>query len=451
MADSPADWLPALAARFDSQSTDVERFRSYARGNAPLPEMGPNLRASWVAFQKKARTDFGGLAIGSLADRLIPNGIQVGGASDDPRALQAQRIWRDNRCDVQVSAAIRDYLETSWGYLVSGVDSDGLAVVTRESPDHFIALTDPLRPWRATAALKVWRVHEYDVDFARVWIEGMAQTFVRPARVDGRLVAGASAGQWREYGPVEEYVGFPPVSVLDRDAPFLAPHLDIIDRINLTKLQRLVTTAMQAFRQRAVKGDLEDRDEAGNEIDWGKVFEPAPGALWEIPDGIDIWESQQTDIRPMLEAEKSDAREFAAVTRTPISVLVPEGANQSAEGAAQAKEGQIMQARQEIARISPAIEAVFVHGLRAEGADLSNATVEILWSNPAHVSLSEQYAAAAQAKAAGLPLRHILRDILSMSPQQISRVEQDAAAEQLNAALLIGSAMNGAPNAPVTG
>lgn len=34
----------------------------YVDGNAPLPEMGPKTKATWLAFQKKARTNYGGIA-----------------------------------------------------------------------------------------------------------------------------------------------------------------------------------------------------------------------------------------------------------------------------------------------------------------------------------------------------------------------------------------------------
>lgn len=446
MYTTPDEWLPVLTGRLDSRYPSVVQLRNYATGNAPLPEMGANLRASWLAFQRKARTDFGGLAVGSLADRLIPNGLRVGTTVDSPAAIEAQRIWRDNRLDVAVGEAITDYLATGWGYLVVGLDEDGAAVLTREMPEQFIAATDPARPWRSRAALKVWRDKDAGLDYARVWVTGSAQMYARRSRDDkNTLVVGAGGSLWTRIGDPDLYDGAPPVAILDRAEAFLSPHLDVIDRINLGKLQRLVISAMQAFKQRAMKGTLPDKDDDGNDIDWAKAFEPAPGALWELPDGIDVWESEQTDIRPLLDGEKADAREFAAVTRTPVSVLLPEGQNQSAEGAASAKEGQILNARKEIARLSPAIASAMTMALLAENVDLGADTVEVLWANPAHVSLSEQFAAAVQAKGAGIPLRQVMRDILSMSPQQIAEAEQDIAAEQLSAALLAQSVMgNGA-------
>lgn len=242
---------------------------------------------------------------------------------------------------------------------------------------------------------------------------------------------------WQPDGEPVSYADALPVIVLERPdgLGFIEPHLDVIDGINHGKLQRLVVTAMQAFKQRGLKGDLPEKDADGNDIDWARIFEPAPGALWDLPEGIDVWESEQTDIRPLLEGEKADRRDFAAVTMTPLSVFIPEGANQSAEGAASAKEGHISLAQDEIDDIAPAASMAMVLALKAEGYDLDATTVEVNFAPPALVSLSEQYAAAVQAKGTGMAAKTIMREILGWSPEQIRQAESELATEALTAAL----------------
>lgn len=441
---TPEEWLPILAKRLDDRHKELTKHRDYARGRADLPEMGRNLKASWEAFQKKARTDYGGIAVRSLRNRIRPNGIRIGTTDNHPALEVARLIERDNRMTTQIIDAVRDYLETGIGYLTVRIASDGGVLVRRERPELFYAVADPEKSWKARVTLKVWRDEPTRHDFARVTMKGLHQTFTRPsANESGTYLGKAVGGEWAPVADPEPFDGDASTAILDRedDGAFLAPHVDVIDRINLGKLQRLVTTAMQAFRQRAVKAEkgtdgLPAEDENGNAIDWAKAFEPAPGALWELPEGIDIWESQHTDITPMLNAEKQDARDFAAATGTPISVLIPEGENQSAEGAANAKEQQIAQARDDIDRIRPAIELALVYALRAAGADLGDATVEVLFAPPEHVSLTERYAAAVQAKGVGLAARTIKRDILGMTPDQIAQDEADAGADMLATALL---------------
>lgn len=440
MATTPAEWLPILAKRLDGRQSRIAKNRSYANGNAPMPEMGKNTKTTWVAFQKKARTNVGGLTCESLGGRMVPNGVRVGTEAASPAVLAARRVWRDNRLDVVFADAISNMLSTSVGYLVTGV-RDGQPIITSEKPEQVITAPDPTQPWRARAALKAWRDPDTGSDYALVWIPGERQLFSRKSTNDNGTPWGTVAGEWDPEGEPETYTGGVPVYVLEnKDAVAeFEPHIDVIDRINLGKLQRLVTTAMQAFKQRAMKGGLPDKDEDDNDINWAKVFEPAPGALWDLPEGIDVWESAETDIRPLLEGEKQDARDFAGVTRTPISVFIPSGENQSAEGAANAKEGEIQKAKDRIARVTAPMEGSLLEALRVLGVD-EGETVEVLWLPPEHVSFSEKTLAAKQAKDAGMSARWIKQNIMGMSPDEIDQDESNAAADALLTSTLIGAA-----------
>lgn len=439
MATTPAEWLPILAKRLDARQSRIAKNRSYANGNAPLPEMGKNTKATWVAFQKKARTNVGGLTCESLGGRMVPNGVRVGTSTTSPAVIAARRVWRDNRLDVVFADAISNMLTTSVGYLITGI-RDGQPIITSEKPEQVITAPDPAQPWRARAALKAWRDPDTGLDYALVWLPGQRQLFSRKSTNDNGTPQPLVDGGWDDGDPIETFTGGVPVYVLENKdgvAEF-EPHIDVIDRLNLGKLQRLVTTAMQAFKQRAMKGGLPTEDEDGNSIEWAKLLEPAPGALWDLPEGIDVWESEQTDIRPLLEGEKADARDFAGVTRTPISVFIPSGENQSAEGAANAKEGEIQKAKDRIARSTAPMEGSILAALRALGLD-DGETVEILWLPPEHVSFTEKTLAAKQAKDAGMSARWIKQNIMGMSPDEIAQDESDAATDALLTATLIGA------------
>lgn len=422
---TPADWLPVLADRLDKRAERVSRLRSYVNGAAPLPEMGKNTRAAWVTFQQKSRTNFGGIACSSHADRIRAQGVRVGSDDQSPLSLAARRIWRDNRLAVQISDAVWDMESASVGYLVVGVD-EGRALVTSERPELFYAEPDPVRPWRSRAAIKVWRDDVEKFDHATVWAGGVKAWFTRPSYVGFAPLRVASGGEWE---PVrsESFDGTLPVYILDRrdGLGLIEPHLDVINRINLGKLQRLTTAAIQAFKQRAIKGDLPEKDAAGNQIDWAAVFEPSPGALWELPEGIDIWESGTTDIRPMLDAEKQDARDFGAVTGTPISMLLPDGANQTAEGASNTTAQQVMACRYDIERLQPAVSAVMATALQAEGFDLGDESVEVDFLDPERVTLAEQMDAFGKAVAAGVSLVTAQKSILQWSQDQIEEDERN--------------------------
>ena len=435
----PAEWLPILTRRLDANVPRLTLLRRYREGDAPLPEMGPNVRASWQRFQKQSRSNLAGLISDAVAERLVPNGVDVGSGDSPELTAAVRRIWRDNRMQLVTKDAIRGMLDYRTSYLAAWQGDDGKAVITAESPEMMCAATEPLQPWKVRAAVKWWRDSDAEMDFAIVWSPVGWQLFsrsvwVNPLEAANRRIKNnrASAGRWDAASPPTITGEAPPVVVLDNPsgAGEYELHLDLIDRINAGILERRSTSAMQAWRQRGIKGGLPQKDADGNDIDWSAVFEPAPGALWDIPAGLDVWESQYTDITPMLGASKEDMRQLSAESRTPLPMLIPDSQNQSATGAAASKEGLVLKARDRLEVADVAVGAILAKALHIEGLDTEE-TVRVSWEPPDHVSLSEKYAAAAQAKAAGESWASIARNILGYSPEQIAQDMQERAADAL--------------------
>jgi hypothetical protein len=442
MAVTPAEWLPVLAKRLDDRRARVDLLMSYVTGDAPLPEMNRATREAWQRFQREARTSFGLLVVEALTDRFVPNGVRVGGDDVSEATVAARRIFRDNRLSVVFPDAARDAFTCSVGYLIVGEDA-GKAVITAESPEYVTTAPDPLRPWVSRAAIKVWRDEDLRFDFAFVWANGERQKFARPMNDrDSRPWKSAADGTWTPIGNPERYEGNVPVFALENKGGVgeFEPHIDILNRINRNLLQRLTTVAMQAFKQRMVEGGLPETDGAGNAMNWAQVFEPSPGALWDLPEGIKVSElaDGSAGIMAMLQAEDADLRAFAAVTQTPLPMLMPDGANQSAEGAQFSREGLVLKAEDRVDRFKPALALALVYALRIEGiSDVDD--VEVLFEPAAYVTLSEKYAAAAQASGL-LAIRTIQRQILGMSQAAIAEDEVNRAAEQLSAFTLTGGA-----------
>lgn len=441
VAETPAEWLPILAKRLDDDLPRVRLLNRYINGDAPLPEMGANVKASWQKFQRKARTNWGLLVQDAVADRIVPNGITVKGSADSLVARRAQRIWRDNHMDTVIKEWVRFGLTYRQSFLTCWVDEDGKAVITADSMETMVVSTDPLQPWRVRAALRVWRDLDAEKDFCIVWCDGYRQKFFRDCYTETptrRRLVRLIQGEWTpelgddgEPEPPTETGNPPPVVVYNNPGGFgeFEPHLDVINRINEGVLQRLVITAMQAFKQRWLKSPvgssgLPRKDPDGNDIDWAKVFEPAPGALWELPAGIDVGEAAATDIRPLIDGSNSDIKQLASSTRTPLPMLMPD--NQSAQGAVSMDSGHLAKCEDRCLEAKVGAAAIVVKALGVEGAELGeDDTVEVTFEPVAMVSLAEKYAAAAQAKAAGEPWKSIARRILGYSPQQIAEGVKD--------------------------
>ena len=400
MTKTPEEWLAYLTAKMDKERPRTDLLRSYTNGSSPLPEMGPNLAKAWLKFQRRARTNPGKLVVSALADRLIPNGVTVGASEDSPAAQAAARIWRDNRLKVVFADAIWDAATLGHGYLLVTQDEDGRACVTYERPEHMYVESDPVRPWRALAAVKVWRDQAAGLDHLVMWTPGLRMAYTRSAYDKSRQLISRVSGDWRlDLGGVQSFEGAPPVVVLEnRHSMGEFEHvLDLIDRINWQTLQRLVIISMQAFRQRALKSS------------------EGSAGLPEI-----------------LNATKDDWRELAAETATPLSIMLPDSANQSAAGAEQPQKALLSKAGDRIERFKPALAYLIVKALAVEGIDLDEAeTVEVLFVPPHAVSLTEKYAAAVQARNAGEALETIQRNILGYSPEQIAQDKQRRAEEQI--------------------
>lgn len=435
---TPTQWLPWLTQKLDDRQHDLTRLRSYLDGNAPLPEMGKNTRATWLAFQKKARTNYGLIACQSHANRIRVRGVRVGEDDKSTASVTARRIARDNRLPMVVSDAVWDMLAVRVGYIVTGLGPDGKAVITAERPEQFYAEPDPLYPWRSRAAVKVWRDAVAERDHAIVWASGVKQRFTRRSATEAgpnQSVLATAVGEWHENG-AERYTGGVPVYIFDRrdGMGLIEPHLDVLDRINAGKLQRLSIAAIQAFKQRALKKqpgvEMSEVDESGNPIDWQSVFEPAPGALWDLPAGIDIWESPSTDLTPLMNAEKADARDFAAATGTPIVMLQPDAANQSAAGAHATTQQQVDACESDISRIRLAAASAMAAALRFEGVDIGDDTVEVDFESPAWTTLGEKLDAFTKAVSSGVSIATAQKLILGWTQEQIDEDQRNRERER---------------------
>ncbi len=436
MSLSPDQWLDRLTRRMDDRAPRLAKLRSYMDGDAPLPEGAEGCRDAYKDFQKKARTNFGELIVDAVVERLIPSGFTVGGEGEDDDRVRS--IIKRNRLTVGFSDVLRDMVGVSAGYIMVSEESPRRALVTCERPEQVITEQSAGRPDQVRAGLKVYRDEIVGSDIAYLHLPGVVYPFIRPLQdVNGitkRVIR--IQGDWTPGPPQETGLDFVPIfPLLNRgELGEFETHTDILDRINWNILQRLVITAMQAYRQRATKGDLPSEDAEGNEIDYADMFKPGPGALWQLPDGVELWESQQTDVSSILAANKDDITHLAAVTRTPLPTLIPDGANQTAEGASFAKEGLIFKAEDRKARASVALELAMGAALAIEsGARVPVEGVESQWQPVERRSLAER--ADAATKAQDLPWRTRMTDIWGYSADRVDQMESERAADALVASL----------------
>ena len=419
---SPMQWLEYLSEKLMYRLTEMDRLRDYVTNNPPLPEGATQHRDAFAKFQKLSRTNLAELSIEAPSERIRIAGFRVGGEDTDNDS--ARRLWRRSRGGSVASDIHRDALTYGYGYGMAAKGRSG-AILTHESPFGCITEHDPLEPTWVDAGLKIWRGR--DADHAVLHLPGYVYRFVREATAP--VPYAPTVEPWRMGGwepdpdPLKSGpTGLDRVPIVrfeNRDGVgVFAKHTDLLDRINWDILQRLLITAMQAFRQRAIKGELPEKDEEGNVIDYAAMFTPGPDALWTLPDGVSIWESQPGDIQQILSAVKDDVRELSAVTRTPMSVLSPDSANQSAEGASLMREGLVYKVEDRQRRMAPFWEALVSMGLTLDGKP---AEVQVQWAPAERQSLSERFDALT--KAGDLPWRDRMTDVLGYDAARVDQME----------------------------
>lgn len=411
----------------------------YVDGDAPLPEGAEGASKAYKRFQKKARMNIASLAVAATRERMIIGGFRTGADGDENGDIEARRLWKANDLDVRSADIHNKMLTFGECYAIVGppLIPGGKPVVTVEDPRQMEAKHHQSDPRLITEAAKVFRDDEQKLDFAYFYYPTRVEVYVKSAErslfeIDGWI--------WREDLSGDNPLGEVPVvkfENLDEKGEF-EPFLDLIDRINHMILQRLVIVTTQAFKQRAIKGDLPQYDEDGNEVDYDGIFQPGPGALWMLPEGADIWESGQTDIQGIIAGVRADIQDFAALTRTPMHYLSPDGANQSAEGAALAREGLVFKAEDRMARVTASWSKVMSLMFRIMGdeARASLLDLEPIWKPAERYSISER--GSANAMFQDIPFRSRMALVGQFSPAEIAEMEAERAGEAILTQAMLG-------------
>lgn len=420
---------------------------AYHSGEPPLPRLSWQHAEATREFLRLARANYALLSIEAMLDRIRLLGVRTrvdGDLNGDDLARRIQAANGNWFVD-----ALQYSLVLSTGYVIVGPPAPGsdLPLVTAEDPRQVITINDPANPAVARAGLKIYFDEDVSQEVAHVFLPANGDEGDR-VRVAVRDTTRPSAGrfspqQWdwdeERSGELEvQGLGVPVVPLVNRlGMGEFEPHLDLLDRINNMIADRLWTSKYQTFRQRALEDTTKDgeglpeTDESGNEIDYSEVFKADPGALWELPAGFKIWESQATDLTSGLTAARDDVKEFAAVTRTPLYMFSPDAAAGSAEGASLSREGLVFKSEDRMQRMDPAIIRVYRLAFAyANEADRAAGEITTMWAPAERYSLQQRGAAAVQAKTSGVPQRSILSEVWQFDPATVARMdtelEQDA-------------------------
>lgn len=471
--ESPGWWLERLLRKLRADRPRFDNLDRYYRNENGIPVYADDAcKEAYKRLMRISRTNWAALSVEAPLERMQPTGFRTGAEGDRLGDSEAWRIWQANGLDAGMPQVFETSMSMSMGFMIVGdVDPDiGAPLITAEDPREVVVETDPKRRSKVLAALKVFRDDSAEVDRAYLYLPGMVYRFKSssvgpseselPTTVIPRNHAVLESAGWEEVDEsrlphlIVPVVPFPckPTTAGVGVGEF-EPHIPLLDRINYLVLQELQIATLQAFRQRAIKGDLPTTDEDGNDIDYGDIFAADPGALWQLPETAEMWESGQVDMSGIRLLNRDNVQDFAAVSGTPLFYLSPEATGGSAEGAALARERLIFKTERRITDATEPLETVMSYAFLMAGDEVRarRPDMEVIWAPPERWSLAQKADAAAKAMDGGLPWRKTMETVWGFTPQEIAELERDRQSDALREAgvAMVGQVMAGGTDAGV--
>lgn len=445
--DSPGWWASTLATELAARQARYDDLDAYRRGDHPLPEGAQGCHEAYRRLQRKARTNYVGLVADAVTERMNVVGFRTGADNDEVGDERAWRIWQASQLDADSGLVHDASVSLSDAYVIVGPPPgvDELPLITPEDPRQVITAHSPQRRREVTAALKTWADDVRDEDRLVLYLPGEVHHFRRTGSRaftgDGQSFDGHS---WDYDESLSGTVPFERVPVVrfgnrvdlyDNALGEFEDVTDIQDRINHMILDRLVVAAMQAFRQRYVKG-VSTRDAEGNPVDLSAMFPASAGAVWAMPSGVELGEFDEVDLTPLLKSVETDVKDLGAITRTPPSYLLGQLVNVGADAYTATESGLVAKVGNRLLHAGESWEQVMSLAFEAIGDDVRarRLDLEVLWANPKRHTLSEIADAAGKLKDV-VSRRTLQRDVLQMTPQSIARDEADRSGELIGAEL----------------
>lgn len=445
--DSPGWWAKRLASELGERQPRYDSLDSYNRGDHPLPEGAQGCHEAYRRLQGKARTNYVGLVADAVTERMNVVGFRTGADNDENGDADAWRIWQANQLDADAGLVHEASIGMSDAYVIVGppVSTDELPLITPEDPRQVITASSPGRRRNVEAALKTWSDDVRDEDRIVLYLPGEVYHFRRRHKASGFTGDGTFDGQaWDFDEKLSGALPFDRVPVVrfgNRENLFgntlgeFEDVLDIQDRINHMTLDRLVVAAMQAFRQRWIKG-IQTKDADGNPVDLNSLLPASAGALWALPQGVELGEFDEVSLKPLLDAVSEDVQALGAITRTPPSYLLAQLVNVSADAYTVTESGLVAKVGKRLLHAGESWEQVMSLAFEVLGDSTRSRRLdlEVLWANPKRHTLSELADAATKLKDV-VSRRTLQRDVLQMTPQSIARDESDRAGEMFDTTL----------------
>lgn len=473
--DDDAYVITSLAQEWGSRLLDIAELKLFKDGKEMVDEssvpqgVDPNAAPVYRLMRQLGVVNLARRISESVTDRQQPNGFRK---VEDSSLKDTDADQMAKQCGLPFILR-RHLLPDKGDYGCS------FAIVGKGQGSRYIKALSPWEAWmsdnddaaimyshddkQGVETLTLFRIERDDDGFAkrvysRVASRESGRTVVDPSNDSdlsdfinqGKAWSPGTNWKWDdgkgdEYDYALECESLPIVRLSTVDGQGLfEPYLPMLKRIDREVFDRLCITMMQAFRQRAIEGDLpqtyteEDPDvinglaEVGDPIDYSKRFAMGPAALWQLPDGVDIWESQTTDTSGLQNIIISDVKQLAAVSGIPLDILSPD-VQGSANGAELKRETLKFKVQTMNDLDAEPIVRMIRMALVLNGSNASQSEFEMVWKPMDTTSSLEQAQACQLLYQSGLLARRtILTHKMGYTAQDVAEDDMNRLADQFN-------------------
>lgn len=438
---SPEWWLKRLYGHLVARREEVCFFDDYYTGNHPLPWVAPQARDEFRRLVQMTRSNYMGLVVDSMVERMSIEGFRVG--TDADADAETWRIWQENGLDTYFDLGLLEAAVGGVSYLhvAPNPDDPKTPSVWVEHPSEAIVEHEPGTNRRVRAAsLKVYDdewtgdVHatlQLAADGGRIY-----KFRARPSTAAGTpdALAATATLKWVE----REVTGEPPnghrMNPLGVVSMFEMPNnprlrtggiselydlTDIQDRVNKTIFDRLQTQEYGADPQKwAIAFPDQDDDGNPNVVEFGRnrmvttdIAETRFGQFSAAP------------LDPYSGAKREDVKDIASRSRTPAQYLLGEMSNVNGETLKASESGLISKVSQR--RRPPGQAAAQAMSLARLVAGLPAKPVSAWWTDPQYRTEGERTDAIVKRLQAGIASRRQAREDYGYTAAEIARLEAD--------------------------
>lgn len=455
--DIAFDLLDELVAR----KPFLEESRAFLEGDPLGNEYEPDEDQQFNGMEQlrdMSRNNYAKLIVDATTDRLGILGFRTSGGSSEFGDDEAMRLFVRDGMDSRAQEA----MGLACGYRTSYLAVDPLSKRQQVIPPTNASVINDISG-EPIAAISVHRDRALGRQVLRVYTrgvnemtgqaEGPVQMFVatkedkrlrydnglalKLTRYDSEVELNGNVRQgwvwWKQQNIDLTRIPITPLTNRDGRNEFEL-HQSVINRLNHMIYQRVIIATMQAFRQRAVKGNFPETDpKTGRKIDYEDMFEAGPARLWLLPQDADLWESNPPQFQDILNSVKEDRQDLASGTYTPISYF-SDSVNNSAEGANLQRENYMSKIGDRRRRFGSGWKRHISIAFEANGMEdrASEDMIEVIWAPANILSLNERTQAFATMRQNGVSYKTALREGLGMTPTEAKRAIQEQSQEILS-------------------